>query len=138
MNEKNPALIAARNSWRCVQGGLKEEWLALMADDIVIEDPIGVSPLDRKGLGHQGKEAVSRFWDRNIGPNTLHIETHASYTGGTCEAAHVMTLTTTFPTGQRASIKGIFTYKTDDAGKITALRGYWEMTDIQLASAPEA
>lgn len=32
MNEDNPALHAARNSWRCVRGKLKDEWLALLAD----------------------------------------------------------------------------------------------------------
>ena len=39
MTEQHPAMLAARNSWRCVQGHLKDEWLSLMANDIVIEDP---------------------------------------------------------------------------------------------------
>ena len=43
MKETHPAMVAARNSWRCVQGKLKDEWLGLMAEDVVIEDPIGRS-----------------------------------------------------------------------------------------------
>lgn len=131
MNESNPALQASRRSWHCVQNHLKEEWLALMAEDVVIEDPIGVSPLDPSGKGHQGLEAAATFWDKNIAPNSIKIDVHESYTGGD-EVAHLMTLTTTFPHGGSAEVKGIFTYALNDAGKITALRGYWEMSEIKL------
>ena len=134
MNESNLAMIAARNSWRCVQGHLKDEWLALMAQDVVIEDPIGPSPLDPAGNGHRGHEAVSAFWDQNIAPNQIHIESHESFTGG-LEAAHVLTLTTTFPSGMRMEVRGIFTYHCDEHGLLTALRGYWEMADIRALEA---
>ncbi|MBH24957.1 MAG: steroid delta-isomerase [Myxococcales bacterium] len=131
MNESNPALQASRRSWHCVQNHLKEEWLALMAEDVVIEDPIGVSPLDPEGQGHRGVAAAATFWDRNIGPNQIEVEVHDSYTGGD-EVAHLMTLKTSFPHGGVAEVKGIFTYAVNDAGKIVALRGYWEMSDIRL------
>lgn len=36
---QSPALIASQSSWRCVQAHDREGWLALMADDVVIEDP---------------------------------------------------------------------------------------------------
>jgi steroid delta-isomerase len=135
VNEKNPALIAARRSWDCVQNHRKDDWLALMADDVVVEDPIGVSPLDPTGKGHRGKEAVARFWDRNIGPNQIRVEVHESFTGGD-EVAHLMTLTTTFPAGMSVAVRGIFTYAVDAEGKIRALRGFWEMSDIQMMSQP--
>lgn len=131
MNEKNPALLASRNSWRCVQNHLKDEWLDLMADNVVIEDPIGVSPLDPAGNGHQGKEAVSAFWDQNIGPNNIEIVADKSFTGGS-EVAHLLTLTTTFPHGMKAEVHGVFTYAVNEAGKITNLRGFWEMSDIKM------
>lgn len=40
---QSPALIASQSSWRCVQAHDREGCLALMADDVVIEDPIGKS-----------------------------------------------------------------------------------------------
>lgn len=131
MNENNPALIAGRNSWACVHAKDRESWLALMADDVVIEDPIGVSPLDPKGKGHRGLEAAARFWDRNIGPNTIVIEPHKSFTAGD-EVAHLLTLTTTLPSGLAVRVHGIFTYRVNEAGKITNLRGFWEMSDIEM------
>jgi steroid delta-isomerase len=132
VDEKNPALRASRESWRCVQGGLKDEWLGLMADDVVVEDPIGVSMLDPDGLGHRGKAAVSAFWDKNIGPNRIEVEVHESFTAGS-EVAHLMTLRTTMPSaGQRAVVRGVFTYRVNDGGLIVALRGFWDMSDLRM------
>ena len=131
MNERNPAYNASRRSWECVQGGDREGWLSLMADDVCIEDPIGKSPLDATGLGHRGAEAAAAFWDKNIGPNTIQIEPLRSFTGGK-EVAHLMTLTTTLPAGMSVKVTGIFTYAVNDEGKIKALRGFWEMSDIEM------
>ena len=67
MSEKTitatPALAASQASWRCVQSGDREGWLALMADDVVIEDPIGQSVTNPDGSGVKGKEAVGRFFE---------------------------------------------------------------------------
>ena len=137
MADDNPAMIAARNSWSAVQRKDKEEWLALMAEDVVIEDPIGVSPLDPVGKGHCGLEAVRAFWDKNIAPATVAVETHTSFSAG-LESAHVMTLTTTFPNGGRMIVKGIFTYRVNVAGKLQSLRGYWELADAIAEPPPES
>jgi steroid delta-isomerase len=125
-------MVAARGSWSAVQRKAKEEWIALMADDVCIEDPIGVSPLDPIGKGHCGKEAVRAFWERTIAPNQIRIEVARSHCAG-LESAHLMTLTTTFPNGGRAVVTGIFTYRVDEAGKLAALRGYWQMSDMQVS-----
>ena len=53
-----PALAASQNSWRCVQARDKAGWLALMADDIVIEDPIGKAITNPDGNGVRGKAAM--------------------------------------------------------------------------------
>ena len=102
-----------------------------MADDIVIEDPIGVSPLDPAGKGHRGKAAVSDFWDANIAPASIQIDVHESFAAGQ-ESAHRMTLTTTFETGTRTIVDGVFTYRVNDAGLLTALRGFWELDRIRV------
>jgi len=131
MSEEHPAMIAARGSWSAVQRKAREEWLALMADDVCIEDPIGVSPLDPVGKGHCGKQAVRAFWERTIAPNQIRIEVARSFCAGQ-ESAHLMTLTTTFPNGASAVVTGIFSYRVNDAGKLVALRGTWQMSDLKL------
>ena len=60
---QSPALTASQASWRCVQGRDREGWLALMADDVVIEDPIGESVTNPDGQGLHGKEAVGGFYE---------------------------------------------------------------------------
>ena len=68
-----PAMAASQASWRCVQSHDREGWLALMAPDVVIEDPIGQSFTNPDGLGVRGKEAVAAFYDSNISVNNLTV-----------------------------------------------------------------
>ena len=132
MSDEHPALVAARNSWSAVQRKAKQEWLDLMAEDIVFEDPIGVSPLDAEGKGHRGKAAIGAFWDKNMAPAKIEIETARSFAAG-LESAHLMTLTTTLPDGTKTIVTGIFSYRVNEAGKLTSLRGYWRMGhDLEL------
>ena len=35
-----------------------------------------------------------------------------------------------------ASVRGVFTYRVDEAGKLRALRGYWTMADVVLEPPP--
>ncbi len=57
--EQSPALAASQSSWRCVQAHDREGWLALMADDVVVEDPIGKSVTNPEGTGVRGKDGVA-------------------------------------------------------------------------------
>ncbi|HKK50321.1 MAG TPA: nuclear transport factor 2 family protein [Myxococcota bacterium] len=136
MNDQHPALLAARASWRCVQAHDKEGWLDLMADDVCIEDPIGIGPTNPTGEGVRGRAAVTGFWDQNIAPSEIRIETHESRTAG-AESAHVLTLRTRFPNGATAVVRGLFVYVVNEAGKLTALRGYWDMGDMEIEQPAE-
>jgi len=131
MNENHPALVAARGSWRCVQAKDKEGWLALMSDEVLFEDPIGVGPTNPSGEGIRGKAALAEFFDKNMAPNTIRIETHESFVAGN-ESAHVMTLTTSFPNAMRMIVHGVFTYAVDQDGLLTHLRGYWSVQDSKF------
>jgi ketosteroid isomerase-like protein len=133
MADDHPAMRAARASWSAVRRKAKEEWLDLMADDVCIEDPIGVSPLDPLGKGQSGKAAVRAFWDRNIAPAQIRIDVARSFCAG-MESAHLLTLTTTVPNGASAEVTGIFTYRVNEAGKLAALRGYWQMSDMKTTA----
>lgn len=133
MNEEHPALLASRSSWRCVQAHDKQGWLDLMADDVCIEDPIGVSPTNPDGHGIRGKAAVEEFYEKNIAQNQLSIECHRSHVSSSdLEAAHVLTLTSAFPNGVKSFVTGIFTYRLNDAGKLVSLRGYWKLDDMSF------
>jgi steroid delta-isomerase len=131
--EKTPAVIACESSWRCVQAGDKEGWLALMADDVVIEDPIGEAVTNPDGTGVRGKAAVAEFFDTVIGPNQLTVTCEETFPSSSpTEIAHILVLRTRFPNGFTATVRGVFTYRVDDAGLITNLRGYWNMEAMQF------
>ena len=131
MDIHHPALVAARSSWRYVQAKDRASWLALLAPDICIEDPIGVGPTNPTGKGIRGLEEAKAFWDKNIAPTSIKIEAHESFAAGS-ESAHVMTLTTSFPNGVKITVHGIFSYRVNDAGSLTSLRGYWTLADAKI------
>ncbi len=136
MSDIHPALAAAQKSWRCAQAGDKEGWLALMADDVCIEDPIGVSITNPTGKGVRGKAEVGEFFDKHMATSKIVIETHESSVAGD-ESAHVMTLDTTLANGVKTKVRGIFTYRLNDEGLLTNLRGYWTLADMSFEQPPE-
>jgi steroid Delta-isomerase len=126
--EATPVVAASQASWRCVQAGDRDGWLALMSDDIVIEDPIGESITNPDGTGVRGKDAVGAFFDANIGPNQLTVTCEETFPSSSpTEIAYILVLRTRFPNGFVATVRGVFTYRVDDAGLITNLRGFWNM-----------
>ena len=126
--ELTPALTASQSSWRCVHAHDKEGWLALMADDVLVEDPIGKSFTNPDGNGLRGKEAVAGFYDANIAQNELRITCEETFPSSSpVEIAHILVLRSKFPNGMISTVRGIFTYKVNDAGLLTNLRGYWNM-----------
>jgi steroid Delta-isomerase len=126
--EQSPALAASQASWRCVQAKDKEGWLALMTDDVVIEDPIGPAYTNPEGTGVTGKDGVSQFWERSIGLVTLTITCEETFPSSSPnEIAHILALRYEFDNGSASEVRGIFTYKVNDDGLLTNLRGYWNM-----------
>ena len=125
---ETPVVAASRASWRCVQAHDREGWLALMADDVVVEDPIGEAVTNPDGTGVKGKEALGGFYDTNIGPNQLTVTCEATFPSSSPdEIAYILILRTEFPNGFVATVRGIFTYKVNAVGLITNLRGYWNL-----------
>ncbi len=132
--ELTPAVAASQNSWRCVQSGDREGWLALMADDIVVEDPIGEAFSNPDGTGVRGKAALATFYDANIGPNQLRVTCEETFPSSSpTEIAYILVLRTEFPNGFVATVRGAFTYKVNDTGLITNLRGYWRMDGMRFS-----
>lgn len=135
-SEPISAREASRRSMAAIGAKDRQGWLALFADDAVVEDPIGPSMFDPTGEGHHGKEAIARFYDTVIAPNDdLRFDIAVSHLCGD-EVANVGTINITLPGGTHvASVDGVFTYRVGPDGKIRALRAYWEQDRIEVREA---
>jgi len=135
-NEDTPVMAASRESWRCVQSHDREGWLALMAPDVVIEDPIGEAITNPDGRGVRGKDAVAAFYDANIAANNLTVTCEESFASSSPnEVAHVLVLRSEFEGGFSSTVRGVFTYRLNDDGLLSNLRGYWNMDGMKFEQA---
>lgn len=131
MNKDNVAYQISLKSREYVKAHDKAGWLGMFAEDGIIEDPIGASPLNPDGRGHSTPAQREAFWDTNIANSEIKIDIKESYTAAR-ECANVVTLDITInAAGKRYNqvVNGIFTYQVNDDGKLQALRGYWEFEE---------
>lgn len=127
----HPARDLAMRSIRFAEQKDRGGWLGLWAEDGVIEDPVGVSPLDPGGLGHRGIEAITAFYDRVIAPADLRFQIRQTFACGQ-ECANVGTITTRL--GQAISrTELVMVYRMNASGELASLRAFWEFDDT-LAS----
>jgi len=131
MSREHPARLASQRSMDAVHKKDKQAWLANFADDAVVEDPIGVSALDPNGQGQRGKEAISKFWDAQIGPNKVMFNIRESFAAGD-EVANVGTITVVMPNGLTTLVDGVFTYRVTASGRLVSLRAYWEVDKLKI------
>ena len=130
-DSEHPARRAAWRSMDAVARGDKQAWLDNFAEDAVVEDPIGSSYLDPEGRGHRGRAAIEEFWDKNIANGRPMFSLSESFVAGS-ECANVGTLTIQFPNGVISQLRGVFTYRVNEDGKVVALRNYWETTKMAM------
>ena len=129
-DEEHPARRASQRSAATVARGVKEDWVALFAEDGVVEDPVGPSMFDPEGLGHHGHEGIANFWDLAIaGVKTFHFTIQDSFANGD-SVANVGTITTVLEDGTTVDTDGVFVYRIDDAGLIKSMRAYWEIDRV--------
>jgi len=123
----NPARRASQRSYAAVARKAKDEWLALFAQDAVLEDPVGPSFFDPQGQGHRGHEGIAAFWDMAIAPIaefTLTIKDSFA-NGNSC--ANVGTFSTLMEDGTRADTELVAVYRLDDQGLIRSMAAHWEV-----------
>ena len=128
----SPVHLAGKRSREAAMAHDKLAWLALFADDAIVEDPIGPSHFDPEGKGHRGKEAIASFYDMATAPSELTFNFEHTYRCGN-EEANVGNIVIRAG-GYEVAAEGGFTHKVNDDGKIAALRAYWEI-DRATASA---
>lgn len=127
----------ARRSQAAASTKDRETWLGLFTPDAVVEDPIGPSPLNPEGTGHRGTAAIAAFYDNVIGlAEKINFEIERSYLCGD-EVADVGTIRTTMPGGFTAVVRGVFTYRGDGSGRLTALRAFWEFDSVDMIGPGE-
>ena len=121
-----------------VAAGDRDGWLDLFAPDAVVQDPIGPSPFDPEGKGHHGREAIAAFYDTVIAPNdSVTFEIEQSYLCGD-EVADVGVIRTTLTGGKhQAVVHGVYTYRTNGAGKLASLRAFWEVEALELVEVSD-
>lgn len=134
--DDHPARVASRGSMELVAARDKDGWLALYAEDALIEDPVGPSPFDPQGAGHRGREHMSIFWDGTIATTErLDFEIVASHAAGD-EVANVGTITALLPGGVRLETHGVYVYRVNASGLITSLRAFWEFDRAMATVTP--
>jgi ketosteroid isomerase-like protein len=133
-NPDAPVHLAGKRSREAAMAHDKETWLALFADDAIVEDPIGPSHFDPDGRGHRGKQAIAKFFDMAIAPSQLEFHFEQTYQCGNAEAnvGHIVIVASGF----RVVAEGVFTYRVNDEGKIAALRAFWELDKATASATP--
>nr|WP_218821369.1 nuclear transport factor 2 family protein [Sphingomonas laterariae] len=117
-------------SLSAVKARQREAWLALFADDAVVEDPVGRSPFDPVGQGHRGKQAIGAFYDNVIAKNkTFEFVIRESYLCGQ-EVASVARFFITGPDDVAREVDLVTVHRINDAGKLVSLRAFWEFPGL--------
>ena len=129
---QTPARAASVQSMRLAEAGDGKAWLDLFADDAIVQDPYGPSPMDPAGKGQLGKAAIEKFCAAYIRPGAIRFEIRQTVSaGGAC--VNIGTIITKSPEGATGWNEIVNVYEVNDAGKITLLRSYW---DFEAAAIP--
>ncbi len=123
------AVQANINSMKHAMAKDKQAWLALFADNAIVRDPVGKSPLDQSGEGHQGKQKIEAFWDNVIANGNVQLEATKRYISGDHHCAVAITgkndmgFVTT-------CIDMLVVYEVNEEGKIVSLSAHWDFDDL--------
>ena len=107
----------------------KQNWLDLFAEDAIVQDPIGKSPLDPVGEGHKGKEAIENFYDTviangNIEFNILESIPCADECANFAQIINIVG-------DVKIETKMIVIYRVNSDDKIVSLRAFWDYEKME-------
>ena len=126
MDAEHPARRAGLLSQKYVSEKNRDAWLDLFAEDAVVQDPVGPSPFDPDGKGHQGKAAIAAFYDQFISKANVSFDYPRSYAAGD-ECAFIGVVYADLPGAPPSQgSEGVFIYKVNDEGRLVSLRAFWE------------
>lgn len=124
------AVEANKKSIQYAMDGNKEAWLALYTDDAVVSDPVGKSPMDPAGNGHQGKAAIEQFWDTVIGQANIEIRVDKRWTSGDYNCCVAQVATNDLGDGKFTDCDMLAVYEVNEAGLITRMAAHWSFDDM--------
>lgn len=124
-DEKHLAVEANKKSIQYAMEGNKAAWLALYAEDAVLADPVGVSPMDPSGEGHRGKAAIEQFWDTVIGPANLSINVQKRWTSGEYCCCVAQIASSDMGDGKVTDCDMLALYEVNEDGLITRMQAHW-------------
>jgi len=130
---KTPARLASIDSMRLAMAGDSGGWLDLFAENAVLQDPYGISPMDPTGKGRVGKEEIAAFCLVFIKPDTIRFEIRQTLTSGHA-CVNIGTIFAKRSDGSIGWNEVVNVYEVDDAGKILLLRAYWDF-DANMKTA---
>ncbi|WP_278263843.1 nuclear transport factor 2 family protein [Nocardia sp. AG03] len=115
-------LAAVHASPRAVGAHDKAAWVALFAEGAEVNDPVGSRP-------HVGAEAIGRFYNTFIGPNTIVFRVDRDLVAGR-SVVRDLHIETTMSTGATVVVPMHLRYdlvETADGWRITRLAAHWEL-----------
>jgi len=120
-----------RRSMALAEAKDRDGWLALFADDGVVQDPVGPSVFDPEGQGHKGADAIAAFYDNVISTKVRFEMRQSAECGSECVFAG--TIHITLPGGAEGSVDLVNIYKvTVDGDRIESLRSFWEFEKLSF------
>lgn len=128
--ENHPAVQANIQSTTLAAQGDKTGWLALYAENALLKDPVGISPLEPTGEGHKGKAAIERFWDTVIGPSNITLNVKQRIISGPRNCAVLQEVVNDMGEGKSTTVPMIATYEVNEAGLITEMCAYWDFDGL--------
>ena len=122
---QTPARVASIRSMQLAEVGDGAGWLDLFAEDAIVQDPYGPSPMDPTGAGQVGKAAIEKFCAAYIRPDTIRFEIRQTVTAGLA-CVNIGTIYAKRPGGGASWSEVVNIYEVNESGKITLLRSYWD------------
>ena len=107
----------------------KQNWLDLFAEDAIVQDPIGKSPLDPVGEGHKGKEAIENFYDTVIASGNIEFNILESIPCAD-ECANFAQIINVVG-DVKIETKMIVIYRVNSDNKIVSLRAFWDYEKME-------
>ena len=107
----------------------KQNWLDLFAEDAIVQDPIGKSPLDPVGSGHKGKEAIEKFYDTVIANGNIEFNILESIPCADECANFAQIINIVGDVKIETNMIVIYRVNSDD--KIVSLRAFWDYEKME-------
>lgn len=124
------AFEMSKKSMETTEAKDRDGWLALFADDAVVEDPVGPSFISPDGTGQRGKQAITAFYDNVISQSeSIKFTIRQTIECGD-EVANIGEIKITLPGNQVGIVPIANIYKVNADGKLASLRSFWEQDKL--------